>query len=49
MAVQSAEELDYNIHFPPPSDSVEPVVILIGWAGCLERHLAKYSAIYEHR
>jgi len=24
-----------------------PVVILLGWAGCQQRHLKKYSAIYE--
>lgn len=23
-----------------------PVVILLGWAGCKDRHLAKYSSIY---
>ena len=49
MASPDAEELDYNIHFPPPSDAIEPVVILLGWAGCHERHLAKYGAIYEQR
>lgn len=27
----------------------EPVVILLGWAGCENRHIAKYSAIYEKR
>lgn len=27
----------------------EPVVILLGWLGCQEKHLAKYSAIYEHK
>ncbi|XP_033738662.1 transmembrane protein 53-like [Pecten maximus] len=26
---------------------VEPVVILIGWAGCKDQYLAKYSKIYE--
>lgn len=26
-----------------------PVVILLGWAGCHDRHLAKYSAVYSHK
>ncbi|XP_067679469.1 transmembrane protein 53-like [Haliotis asinina] len=26
-----------------------PVVILLGWAGCVDKHLAKYSEIYEKR
>ncbi|XP_020289324.1 transmembrane protein 53 isoform X2 [Pseudomyrmex gracilis] len=26
-----------------------PVVILLGWAGCQDRYLAKYSAIYEDK
>jgi len=28
-------------------DNGVPVVILLGWAGCKQRHLKKYSAIYE--
>lgn len=27
----------------------EPVVLLLGWLGCEEKHLAKYSDIYEKR
>uniref|UniRef100_A0A8B9CK54 Transmembrane protein 53 n=1 Tax=Anser brachyrhynchus TaxID=132585 RepID=A0A8B9CK54_9AVES len=27
----------------------QPVVILLGWAGCQDRYLAKYSAIYSQR
>ena len=27
----------------------EPVVILLGWAGCQEKHLQKYCQIYEER
>uniref|UniRef100_A0A672UQH6 Transmembrane protein 53 n=1 Tax=Strigops habroptila TaxID=2489341 RepID=A0A672UQH6_STRHB len=27
----------------------QPVVILLGWAGCQDRHLAKYSAIYSQK
>ncbi|NWI99570.1 TM53B protein, partial [Crypturellus undulatus] len=26
-----------------------PVVVLLGWAGCQDRYLAKYSAIYSQR
>lgn len=26
-----------------------PVVVLLGWAGCQDKYLAKYSAIYEGR
>lgn len=30
-------------------DDKRPVVILLGWAGCQDRYLAKYSAIYEEK
>jgi len=26
-----------------------PVVMLLGWAGCQDKYLSKYSAIYEER
>ena len=26
-----------------------PVVVLLGWAGCQDKYLAKYSAIYEEK
>lgn len=26
-----------------------PVVLLLGWAGCQDKYLAKYSAIYEDK
>lgn len=26
-----------------------PVVMLLGWAGCKDKYLSKYSAIYEER
>ncbi|MBN3302322.1 transmembrane protein 53 [Amia ocellicauda] len=48
--------LDYNIVFPEPLISEklwhaqkEPVVILLGWAGSKDRHLAKYSSIYNEQ
>uniref|UniRef100_A0A8C5TNC7 Transmembrane protein 53 n=1 Tax=Malurus cyaneus samueli TaxID=2593467 RepID=A0A8C5TNC7_9PASS len=35
----------------PPGGAAEgqPVVILLGWAGCQDRYLAKYSAIYSQK
>lgn len=46
--------IDYNIVFPEPRlsekywrGSKEPVVILLGWAGCRDKHLSKYSSIYN--
>ncbi|KAK0098048.1 hypothetical protein PV326_011583 [Microctonus aethiopoides] len=30
-------------------DDKRPVVILLGWAGCQDKYLAKYSAIYEEK
>ena len=31
------------------SKDKQPVVVLLGWAGCQDRYLAKYSAIYEQK
>nr|XP_005303092.1 transmembrane protein 53 isoform X1 [Chrysemys picta bellii] len=52
-------ELDYTIELPPggrPDTSPEmgnknnrPVVILLGWAGCRDKHLVKYSTIYHQK
>ncbi|KAJ8270871.1 hypothetical protein GJAV_G00120210 [Gymnothorax javanicus] len=48
--------IDYNIVFPESfvterhwQGSKEPVVILLGWAGCKDKHLTKYSSIYNDR
>ncbi|XP_066591147.1 transmembrane protein 53 [Prorops nasuta] len=30
-------------------DDKKPVVVLLGWAGCQDKYLAKYSAIYEKK
>ncbi|XP_068196856.1 transmembrane protein 53 [Antennarius striatus] len=50
------DEIDYNIVFPDAvvSDrhwrgTKEPVVVLLGWAGCKDKHLSKYSSIYNEQ
>lgn len=30
-------------------ESTTPIVLLLGWAGCHDRYLMKYSKIYEDR
>ncbi|MEE6495302.1 hypothetical protein FKM82_002003 [Ascaphus truei] len=50
-------DLDYTIVFPEPSlragtrwdQEREPVVILLGWGGCKDQYLAKYSTIYHNQ
>ncbi|KAJ8346158.1 hypothetical protein SKAU_G00303510 [Synaphobranchus kaupii] len=48
--------IDYNIVFPESfiterhwQGLKEPVVILLGWGGCKDKHLTKYSSIYNER
>ncbi|XP_076811986.1 transmembrane protein 53-like isoform X2 [Clavelina lepadiformis] len=42
------DDIDYNITFPSAtSEEAEPVVFLLGWVGSKDKHVAKYSAIYE--
>ncbi|XP_028328018.1 transmembrane protein 53 [Gouania willdenowi] len=50
----AADKIDYNIVFPDAGTSErhwqrtkEPVVILLGWAGCKDKLLSKYSSIYN--
>ncbi|XP_041064655.1 transmembrane protein 53 [Carcharodon carcharias] len=46
------KDLEYTIVFPEPSDSgfkENPVIILLGWGGCQDKHLAKYSYIYKNQ
>ncbi|KAM9718500.1 transmembrane protein 53 [Menidia menidia] len=52
----AADEIDYNVVFPDAGTSErhwqgtkEPVVILLGWAGCKDKHLCKYSSIYNEQ
>ncbi|XP_029971845.1 transmembrane protein 53 [Salarias fasciatus] len=52
----ATDEIDYNIVFPDAGTSErhwqgtkEPVVILLGWAGCKDKHLSKYSSIYNEQ
>ncbi|KAM4727685.1 transmembrane protein 53 isoform 1-T1 [Anableps anableps] len=52
----AADDIDYNIVFPDAGTSErhwqgtkEPVVILLGWAGCKDKHLSKYSSIYNDK
>ncbi|PIK41799.1 putative transmembrane protein [Apostichopus japonicus] len=55
---EDEEELDYHVTFPPATGAViedgspskrEPAVILLGWVGCSDKNLAKYSAIYQSK
>lgn len=41
------DDADLLQDFVVTGEVVEPVVILIGWAGCKDQYLAKYSKIYE--
>ncbi|CAL1291013.1 unnamed protein product [Larinioides sclopetarius] len=46
------DDFEFYITFPviaEPVVSKEPVIILFGWAGCVDRYLAKYSEIYQKK
>ncbi|XP_063701346.1 transmembrane protein 53-like [Culicoides brevitarsis] len=44
------KSLGINLHFPESDVSkTTPVVLLLGWAGCQDRYLQKYSKIYEDK
>lgn len=39
-------ECDFNF---ASDESTTPIVLLLGWAGCQDKYLMKYSKIYEDR
>lgn len=39
-------ECDFNF---ASEENNTPIVLLLGWAGCQDRYLMKYSKIYEDR
>lgn len=43
---QSNVQDDYHFNY---NETNAPVVMLLGWAGCQDRYLMKYSKIYEER
>lgn len=46
------DDFEYHATFPTsdtPHIEREPVIILFGWAGCVDRYLAKYSEIYQKK
>lgn len=43
-----AENLD-DFAYEGDSSEPEPVVFLLGWAGCKDKYLAKYSEFYVQR
>ncbi|XP_006238727.1 transmembrane protein 53 isoform X1 [Rattus norvegicus] len=43
------EELEKNSQGGKEAGKQQPVVILLGWGGCRDKNLAKYSAIYHKR
>lgn len=51
----SAVPTPSNGHLPSAAvelactDEHVPIVLLLGWAGCQDRYLMKYSKIYEDR
>lgn len=49
--VQLKAHDDVHVTFPPQKNETTqtPVVLLLGWLGCQDRHLKKYSKIYEDR
>lgn len=46
--VASTTETDYVFVMNGETTNI-PIVLLLGWAGCQDKHLAKYSKIYEDR
>lgn len=47
-AAQSVADLE-DLEFDEDYNGLEPVVFLLGWAGCKDKYLAKYSEFYEQK
>ena len=43
------DDVDLLEDYVVAGDTKEPVVILIGWAGCKDQYLSKYSKIYDQK
>ena len=43
------EKNSFEIIHKSEAENLEPVVVLLGWAGCQDKHLAKYSPMYEKK
>lgn len=47
-AASPIDNLD-DFAYEDDSSEPEPVVYLLGWAGCKDKYLAKYSEFYEQK
>lgn len=51
--VPTTEDVEYDVTFPRPGKHLttgkEPIVYLLGWAGCEHRYLSKYGVLYEEQ
>lgn len=43
------EKNSFEIIHKSEAENLAPVIVLLGWAGCQEKHLAKYSPMYERK
>jgi Eukaryotic protein of unknown function (DUF829) len=46
---QTADQAAENDYVFVYNEKNVPIVLLLGWAGCQDRYLMKYSKIYEDR
>ena len=47
--LEANQDPEDNFVEPQINSTKEPVVILLGWAGCEEKHLKKYASLYDKR